>query len=158
MENIFPFLLAGGIVFLTVLIIFLLVGLQPLMRAIIKSTGTPARARILDRSIGKWVMTDGNEYSRNVTRQLITLKLEVHPQDAITFITEDKFMAKPEDLMKLNAGCDIQVMIAKDNPERVVCLPETVTAPVDAPARARAGVAMADIVEQALQGTAPLHR
>ena len=49
-------------------------------------------------------MTDGNEYSRNVTRQLITLKLEVHPQDAITFITEDKFMAKPEDLMKLNAG------------------------------------------------------
>ena len=41
MENIFPFLLAGGIVFLTVLIIFLLVGLQPLMRAIIKSTGHP---------------------------------------------------------------------------------------------------------------------
>lgn len=155
MEQLYLIILVGGIVFVTVLIILFAVGYQPLMRAIIKSSGTPARARILEQKVGKWVMTNGSNYNQSISRQQITLKLEVHPTDAMPYICEDRFMAKPEEMMRLTPGCDVQVMISQNNPQRVVCLPETVTASADAPADSRANVALAGIVEQAMHGTAP---
>lgn len=155
MESLIVIILIVGILIVLSLIFFFAFGYQPMVREIIKSTGTPARARILEQKYGNLIITNGSNYNQSINRQKVTLKLEVHPTDAMPFICEDRFLANPEDLMRLSPGCDVQVMIAQNNPHKVVCLPETVTASADAPAGARANVALADIVEQAVQGVAP---
>lgn len=155
MENIVPILIIAGTLVLLGIIFFLIFGLEPLTRAIIKSNGKRARAKILGKKFGRWTMYSGGEYNHTVTAQQVTLQLEVHPDDALPYECEDKFMAKARDLMLLNEGCDIQVVISKTNPMKVVCLPETVTASLDAPVQARAGLAMADLIDQAAHGQVP---
>jgi hypothetical protein len=155
MNLINPYTIIGGAVLLFIVLIFLIFGLEPLTRMIIKSSGIPARAKILEKKFGKWVMYSGGEYNQNVTGQQLVLKLEVHPQNEMPYICEDKFMAKPVDLMRLNEGCELQVMISKSNPQKVVCLPDTATAPEGASSQTRAGAALADIVEQAIHGEVP---
>jgi len=142
------YLLFGGIIIGFVLLIFLIFGFSPLMRYYVRSTGTPARATILGKRSGRWVSYSGSEHNGSVTAQQVILKLEVHPDNAMPYIAEDKFMAKALDLMCLNEGCDIQVYIARNNPKRVVCLPDTVVASPDAPVQARTGVALADLAKQ----------
>ncbi len=145
-------LLVGGLIGGVLLLVFLIYGLKPLIRWYIKSTGEAARATILDVNMGKWVVYSGSEYSGNVQSQQVILKLEVHPNNGAVYVAEDKFMARAMDLMRLRQGCDIQVRIASNNPKRVVCLPETVTAPAGSPVQARAGLAMADFAEQVARG------
>jgi len=68
------------------------------------------------------------------------------------YVAEDRFMAKAMDMLRLNAGCDIQVRIARHNHKRIVCLTETLTAPSNAPVEARSGLAMADIAVKVSRG------
>lgn len=135
-------------------ILFLFLGLPPLLRLYVRSTGTRASATILEKRYGRGTMYSGSEYNHNVVAQKIILKLEVHPADAAAYVAEDRFMAKGMDNMRLNVGCDVQVSIARNNPKRVVVLPETVTASPNAPVQARAGLAMANFAEQVAHGGA----
>ena len=141
-----------GLISGIVLLVLLIFGLPPLLRYYVKSTGEPAKATILEKRFGRWIMYSGSEYSRNVSAQQVILKLEVHPTNGMLYIAEDKFMAKAMDLLRLNVGCDIQVRIARNNPKRVVCLPNTVVASSNAPVQARAGLAVANFAEQVSRG------
>jgi hypothetical protein len=138
----------GGIA----LLVFLIFGLPPLMRYYVKLTGEPARATILEIRFGRWTAYSGSGSSQSVTAQRVILKLEVHPANAMPYTAEDKFMAKAMDLLRLNQGCDLQVRIARHNPKRVVCLPDTLTASSSAPLEARGGLAMANLAEQVSRG------
>ncbi len=152
MESTWILLLVGGLIAVVVLIMFLIFGLPPLRRYYVRSTGEPATATILEMRLGRWAMYSGGEYSHNVTAQQVILKLEVHPTNGAPYVAEDKFMAKAMDLMRLNEGCDLQVYIARNDPKRVVCVPSSVTASAQAPVAARAGLAMANLAEQASRG------
>ena len=143
-----PVLIFGGIL----LILFLFLGLPPLLRMYVKSTGKRASATILEKHYGRGSVYSGSSYNHNLIAQKVILKLEVHPADAAAYIAEDRFLAKSMDDMRLNVGCDLQVSIARNNPKRVVSLPETVTASAYAPVQARAGLAMANLAEQVAHG------
>jgi hypothetical protein len=145
-------LLFACIIVVPGLIIFLFFGLEPSTRYFVRKTGQPARAVILERRYGRWATYTGSEHNASMTSQQVILKLEVHPLNDMPYTAEDKFMAKGLDMLRLSPGCEIQVAIAKNNPKRVVCLPETVSAPADASAQARTGLAMADIAEQVARG------
>lgn len=146
-------LLILGIFILVGLLIFLIFGLNPLIRHTIKSTGIPGTAKILECRFGKWVVYSGSEYNHSVSSQQVILKLEVHPSDGtLAYIAEDKFMAKAIDVMRLIPGCELQVYISRNNPQKVVCDPKTVRASHNAPAQAGIGLAMADIAQRAIQG------
>ncbi len=144
--------LVGILIGIIALVLFLMFGLPPLIRLYVRSTGTPASATILERRFGRWTAYTGGEYNHSVSAQQVILKLQVRPPNEAPYVAEDKFMARAMDLMRLNEGCDVQVVIARGNPKRVVCLPETVTASANAPVSARAGLAMADFAEQASHG------
>jgi hypothetical protein len=145
-------LFVAGLIGAIALLVFLFFGLPPLLRYYVRSTGQPAKATILQIRFGRWTVHSGGEHSQNVSAQQVILRLEVHPPNDAPYIAEDKFMAKALDLMRLNEGCEIQVFIARNNPKRVVCLPNTVTAASNAPVAARAGLAMASFAEQASRG------
>ncbi len=155
MEDYTGVIIISATIALVAIGLFFMFGFEPMTRSIIISNGNHARAKILGKKLGNWTMGSDGHDGRNVTAQQVILKLEVHPDDALTYVCEDKFMAKAKDLVMLNEGCDIQVVISKSNPMRVVCLPETVTASLDAPVQARAGMAMADLIDQAAHGQVP---
>lgn len=141
--------LAIGIPFF---IVFLWLGLPPIIRWYIKSTGQRARAVILEAHSGRGAIYSGSEYNHHLVAQKMILKLEVHPTNGATYIAEDRFMVKAMDLMKLTSGCDVQVYIARNNPKWVVSLPETITASPNASVQARANLAMANLAQQAAHG------
>ncbi len=144
-DNVLPFLIIGVVL----LILFLIYGVPFLIRTYVKSTGELADATIIDFRSGRGAVYSGSEYNHQLVAQKIILKLEVHPKNGAPYVTEDRFMAKAMDLMKLRPGCNIQVRVAAGNPKRVVCLPETVTASASAPVEARASVAIANLVANA---------
>jgi hypothetical protein len=144
-------LLTGGVVVGVTLLALLIIASPRLLRSYVISTGQPARAIILEKRLGRWA-TYSKEDGGNLLAQQLILKLQVHPPQGAPYVAEDKFMAKLIDLRRLNEGCDVQVRIARNNPQRVVCLPETVAASPNAPVAARAGLAMANFAEQASRG------
>ncbi len=137
-----------GIIGLLILALFLFFGIPFIMRQSIKATGELANARILEVRYGRGTVYTGGEHSNSVSSQKVILKLEVHPANGNPYVTEDRFMAKAADLLKLKPGCDMQVRFAKGNPSRVVSLPGTISASADAPMAARAGIAIANLVAQ----------
>ncbi len=145
-----PILIVGIVFF----ILFLFLGLPPLLRMYIKSTGERTLATILEKRYARGTIYSGRGQNSNVIAQNIVLKLEVHPINGATYIAEDRFMAKSMEIMRLSEGCDLQVSIARNNPKWVVSLPETVTASPNASVQARAGLAMANFAEQVAHGGA----
>jgi hypothetical protein len=144
-------LLTGGVVVGVTLLAVLILAGPRLLRSYVISTGAPARATILQKRLGRWA-TYSKEDGGNMLAQQVILSLQVYPAQGAPYVAEDTFMAKMIDLRRLNEGCDIQVRIARNNPQRVVCLPETVAASANAPVAARAGVAMANFAEQVARG------
>jgi hypothetical protein len=134
---------------------FLIYGLNPMIRSSIKASGIPAKAKILEQRLGRMAVYSGDEYSNTVSSQQVILKLQVYPPNGAPYIAEDKFMAKALDLMRLTAGCELTVYIAKGNPQKVVCDPKTVSASLSAPVGARAGMAMADLASQTTWNSVP---
>ena len=125
------------------LILLLSFGMTPLTRWWVRRTGEPAQAVILDCQTRKGAMYSGES---QLVAQNITLKVEVHPTSGTIYPAEDRFMARAMDLMKLRPGCHLEVRIDRRRPNRVVCLPETVTAPAEAPLDARANLAIAELI------------
>ncbi len=138
-----------GIVLLVVFFVFIL---PWLMRAYIKSTGEHTKAVLLETRMRRGAMYSDGEHNQSLVAQNMTLKLEVHPRGGAPYIAEDHFMVKAIDLMRLTPGCEFQVAVARGNPKRVVCLPETITASANAPTQARANLAMANLIENASHG------
>jgi len=139
-----PALIAAGVL----LVLFIVFVLPAITRGQIKRTGDLANATILELRYGRGVVYSGSEYNHNVVSQNIILKLEIHPSMGAPYTAEDRFMAKGADLMKLQPGANIQVRVSPRNPQKVACLPETVTAPANSPVAARAGLAMADLLSR----------
>ena len=116
-----------------------------IVRWYIKSTGESAQAIILERHMGNLSMyTGGDEYSAGkLSSQQIVLKLEVHPNNGATYAAEDRFWATPYGISQMTPGRQMQVVIARSNPKRVVSIPETLTASPNASAeesKARLGL------------------
>jgi hypothetical protein len=138
-------LIGSAFVLVALLIVaFLLMYLLPVLtRQIIKSSGELANAVILEVNHGKNAVYSGD---RNLTAQELIIKLEVQPANGPAYQAQDRFMANTLDMMKLRAGCDLQVRVSKSNPAKVVCLPETIRASANAPLESRASLAMASLV------------
>jgi hypothetical protein len=51
--------------------------------------------------------------------------LEVHPNNGAIYVAEDRFWATPFGISQMTPGREMQVVIARNNPKRVVSLPET---------------------------------
>ncbi len=106
----------------------------------IKSTGERARAVILERHHGGLEMyTGGDEYGHGgqLTSRQIVLKLEVHPNNGATYIAEDRFWVNAMYARRLTPGSEMQVVISRNNPKRVVSMPETLHTSANASAKAR---------------------
>jgi hypothetical protein len=135
------------ILIIILLVVIVIIILPRIRREVIKKSGELANATILEVSYGRGAVYSGGN-DNNLVSQHTILKLEVRPQVGSTYITEDHFMASAMDMMKLRPGCLIQVRVNKDNPQQVVSLPETVTAPANAPLEARANLAIANLIAQ----------
>lgn len=119
-----------AIILLAFLGFFIYIGVPGMIfRWYIKSTGEPARAVILERRMGNLTMySGGGEYETGkLTSQQIVLKLKVHPNNGAAYIAEDHFWATPFGISQMTPGREMQVVIARNNPMRVVSLPETLT-------------------------------
>ena len=126
-----------GLIILAVILLgflgfFVYIGVPGMIvRWYIKSTGEPARAIILARNMGDLEMySGGNEYGHGgqLTSRQVVLKLEVHPNNGITYVAEDRFWATPFSITQMTPGRELQVVIARNNPKRVVSMPETIVA------------------------------
>jgi hypothetical protein len=122
-----------GLIILAVILLaflgfFIYIGVPGMiLRWYIKSTGEPARAVILERRMGNLEMySGGSEYETGkLTSQQVVLKLEVHPNIGATYVAEDRFWATPFGISQMTPGREMQVIVARNNPKRVVSLPET---------------------------------
>jgi hypothetical protein len=122
-----------GLIILAIILLgflgfFIYIGVPGMIfRWYIKSTGEPARAVILEREMGNLTMySGGGEYETGkLTSQQVILKLEVHPNNGAIYVAEDRFWATPFGISQMTPGREMQVVIARNNPKRVVSLPET---------------------------------
>lgn len=120
-----------AIILLAFLGFFVYIGVPGMIfRWYIKSTGEPARAVILERRMGNLTMySGGGEYETGkLTSQQVALKLEVHPTNGAVYVAEDHFWATPFGITQMTPGREMQVVIARNHPKRVVSLPETLAA------------------------------
>lgn len=125
-----------GLIILSVILLgflgfFIYVGVPGMiLREYVKSTGEAARAVILERRLGNLQMySGGGEYELGqLTSQQVVLKLEVHPNNGEIYVAEDRFWAPAWLLTRLTPGSGMQVFIARNNPQRVISLPETLAA------------------------------
>jgi hypothetical protein len=155
-----------GIFLVIGLIISLNFGMKLIRRSMVKSSGQQATAIICGKQYGRWVTYSRLEHMEGVSDRQVILKLEVHPIAGVPYIAYDKFMAKRDDVSRLNEGCLIQVYIDSRNPQNIVCDPKTVTTStetlskygvgIDGADSVRADIVMADIANQvALGGDVP---
>jgi hypothetical protein len=126
-----------GLIILAVILLaflgfFIYIGVPGMIvRWYIKSTGEPARAIILDRRMGDLEMySGGNEHGHGgqLTSKQVILKLEVHPNNGANYVAEDRFWATPFSITQMTPGKEMRVVIARNNPNRVVSVPETIVA------------------------------
>ena len=126
-----------GLIILAVILLaflgfFIYIGVPGMIfRWYIKSTGEPARAIILERRMGDLEMySGGNEYGHGgqLTSKQVILKLEVHPNNGANYVAEDRFWATPFSITQMTPGKEMSVVVARNNPNRVVSMPETIVA------------------------------
>ena len=104
-----------------------------IVREYIKSTGERARAIIVERRVGDLEMySGGNDYGSRgrLASQQIVLKLEIRPKDGAAYVAEDRFWVNASFVSRLTPGGELQVVIAHNNPQRVVSLLETLVIPL----------------------------
>ena len=101
-------------------------GLTPILHWFIKSNGDQARAVILEVRTAGWGWYAGSRYSESLVFQPVTVKLEVHPTTGAPYIAKDRFNAKPRQYWDtIKPGAEMQVSIARFNPQWVASWPET---------------------------------
>ena len=107
-------------------IMFWTYGLTPIVHWFIKANGDTAKAVILEMRDAGWGWYAGSRYSETLIFQPVRVKLEVHPNNGAPYIAQDRFNAKREDYRyKLKPGIEMQVSIARFNPQWVASWPET---------------------------------
>lgn len=125
-----------GLIILAVILLgflgfFMYIGVPgAIVRWYIKSTGAPARAVILELRFGDLEMYSGGDqygHGGRLTSKQAILKLEVHPNNGATYTTEDRFWVSASFVSQLTPGRELQVVIARNNPQRVVSLLETLS-------------------------------
>jgi hypothetical protein len=108
------------------LVMFWFYGLTPILHWFIKSNGDQARAVILEVRTAGWGWYAGSRYSQSLVFQPVTVKLEVHPGNGAPYIAKDRFNAKPREYWEtIKPGAELQVSIARFNPQWVASWPET---------------------------------
>jgi hypothetical protein len=132
-----------------VVIIILAIAWPYISRALTKTTGEPAEATILEKTMGKR-KAYGSENA--LTAQEVILKLDVRPTGRAPYQAEIKFMAGVMEDMRLQPGYIVQVKIAKGNPNNIAVLAETSKPGPNASSAARAQVAMANLADQVSHG------
>ncbi len=121
------FILFGGLFAVLCLVMFWFYGLPTIIHSYIKSNGEQAKAVVLEVRDAGWGWYSGSRYSRTLIFQPVSVKLEVHPHQGAPYIAADRFNAKHGIYReKLKPGVEIQVMIARFNPQWVASLPETI--------------------------------
>ncbi len=116
-----------GLFVLFCLIMFWVYGLSIILHWIIKSNGEQARAIVLEVRKAGWGWYSGGNYSQTLLFQPVSVKLEVHPNNAAPYITTDKFNANRETFYeKLKPGAEMQVSISSFSPQWVASIPETI--------------------------------
>ena len=125
-------LLILAVILLGFLGFFIYIGVPGMIvRWYIKSTGERARAIIIERRMGDLEMySGGNEHGHGgqLTSRQVVLKLEVHPNNGANYVAEDRFWATPFSITQMTPGKEMSVVIARNNPKRVVSIPETIAA------------------------------
>jgi len=124
--------LVVGFFIVFLLVMFWVYGLTPILHWIIKSNSDQARAVILEVRTAGWGWYAGSRYSESLIFRPVSVKLEVHPTTGAPYIAKDRFNAKPDEYRyTLKPGAEMQVSIARFNPQWVASWPETAKSGAD---------------------------